>query len=98
VRGIDPGAAIRGRYRNMAEGLALVGTDSLPRAFHRLLGAAGLHLSRDPKPGDIAMIALPDGIALGSIVVATGYIVLGEMAGLSRVDLATTRRIAAWSF
>jgi hypothetical protein len=95
ARGVDPGRTIRGRYGDLTEGLTLVGVSSLPMAFHRLLVAAGLRQTRSPKCGDIALIALGDGMVRGAIVTSLGYVVLAEK-GLSRVSFAA-RRIAAWT-
>lgn len=97
IFGIDPGTSIRGRYGNLDEGLALVGVRNLPMAFHSLLGAAGLRLTRAPLPGDVVTVALSDGLARGGILTSRGYVVVGEEMGLSRVEVMAARRVAAWS-
>lgn len=96
ARGVDPGRVIRGRYSGLTEGLTLVGVNSLPMAFHRLLAAAGLRQTRSPKYGDIALIALGDGVVRGAIVTSRGYVVLAEAGGLCRVSFHA-RRVAAWT-
>lgn len=94
ARGVDPGASIRGRYDDLASGLALVGVKNLPAAFRLLLGRAGLRRTRAQLPGDIALIELSDRQPRGAIVVAKGYMLLGAR-GLSRACYA--RCIAGWS-
>jgi hypothetical protein len=96
MRGVDPASHIRGRYDDLSEGLALAGARSLPVGFHRVLGASGLRRTRSPEPGDVALIALADGVARGSIMAGAGYVLLGEN-GLSRVDIGIARLVAAWS-
>jgi hypothetical protein len=97
VRGIDPGAGIRGRYGDLHEGLALTGARNLPMAFSRLLGAAGMRPTRAPQLGDVAVISLADHIARGAIVSGFGYVLLGDRIGLSRAGFDIARRIASWS-
>ena len=97
ARGTDPASEIRSRYHDLNSGLALAGAKNLPAAFRRLLRSAGLRSTRSPVVGDIALIALADLQPRGTIVARSGYVLLGEGLGLSRVRFEGARRLAAWS-
>lgn len=96
-RGVDPVAVFRGKFKSVDELATLVGVRTLPRAFGRLIGAAGMRMTTRPVYGDIAMITIEDGGGPRGAIVGAGYIVLAKGIGLSRIPFASARRVAAWS-
>lgn len=96
ARGVDPAAEIRGRYGSLAEALELTGVRSLPSMFGKLLRSIGIPRTRAPAYGDIAVIALPGRPPRGAII-TSGYVVIADGGGLTRIPFERARRIAAWS-
>jgi hypothetical protein len=96
VSGIDPTAALRGKYRSVDEVQKLIGVSNLPHAFGRMLLAAGFRLTKTPVYGDVAMIK-PAGSDICGAIVTTGYVVLTRGGGLSRIRRDHARLVAAWS-
>lgn len=93
VRGIDPAAFCRGY--DEAEAARLVAIwGPLPRAMGRVLRAAGLRLTREPVPGDVAAIAL-DGLAHCAIRTPRGWVTKLE-TGLASFPDNRVRVVAAW--
>jgi hypothetical protein len=96
ARGIDPARDIRGRYATFEQGLELVGVKSLPMGFQRVFQRAGLRLTRQPMPGDVALIQMAGVDACGALVTSAGYVALARGGGLSRLPPDRARLIAAW--
>jgi hypothetical protein len=92
--GVDPGRLIRGMYASTAEAQDFVGVSNLPKVFGRCFLASGFKLTKRPAYGDIAMIRIGDAPVRGAIV-TDGFVVLSNVAGISRVR--TARVVAAWS-
>lgn len=93
ARGVDPAAFCRGY--DEAEAARLVALwGPLPRAMGRVLRAAGLRLTRDPVPGDVAAIGL-DGLAHCAIRTRRGWLTKLE-DGLASLPDARVRVVAAW--
>jgi hypothetical protein len=93
--GADPIAHCRG-YRAKAEADALLaGWGGLPRVMGRAARRAGLALTRNPLPGDIAAVALGS-VALGAIRTSRGWIMRLD-DGLASVPRERVRVLAAWS-
>jgi hypothetical protein len=91
--GVDPARLMRGQYETVDEAKALLGVSSLPMVFGRLCRHAGIPMTTRPQYGDICMIKL--GGSVRGAIKTSGYVVLSQGAGISRVRDA--RLVAAWS-
>lgn len=94
VRGIDPAAPLRGRYRT-AIGAArhirrLGGIEAMGRALAR---SAGLAVTEEPKPGDIGLVRDPVAGPLFAIRTRLGWVGKAP-AGLA---LGSFPVIVAWA-
>lgn len=69
--GLDPAAALRGRYRTEAECRAIIGDTPWPLVAARCLRRAGLRSTRDPLTGDVGVI-LPPGSLLAAAAIRSG--------------------------
>lgn len=96
-RGIDPLADCRG-YAGDANACLVDkgGRGGLLRAAGRALRQAGLPMTRNPQPGDVAVVKLGDNLATCAIRSARGW-VLRLDDGLASVPPERVRVLAAWS-
>lgn len=93
-RGIDPIAHCRG-YRGRAEADALLrGWGGLTRIVGRAAARIGLKLTRQPAPGDVAVVALA-GVATCAIRSAHGWILRMD-DGMAMLPPDRVRVLAAW--
>ena len=92
-RGLDPIADCRG-YAGDANA-CLRERGGLLRAAGRALRRAGLRLTRDPQPGDVAVVKLGSNLATCAIRTERGY-VLRLDDGMASVPPDRVRLLAAW--
>lgn len=60
ARGVDPAASVRGRYHSRREGIALLSNNGgIERLVSDALANAGMKVTDDPKPGDVALVLAP---------------------------------------
>jgi hypothetical protein len=94
--GSDPCAFCRGRYFDAAGAMAFYNLHGgLPRAMGRQLRVLGFRLTRDPRLGDVAAIALP-GLVIAAIVGERHYHFWME-TGAAMAERVRVRLIAAWA-
>lgn len=92
--GVDPMAHCRG-YRGEAEaGVLLTGWGGLVRAVGRGLRQTGIPMTRNPQPGDVAVVAVGN-IAACAIRTRRGW-ALRLDDGLALLPPERVRVIAAW--
>ncbi len=72
----------------------MVGVKSLPWLYATLFRQAGIGRTRSVQHGDMALIRVGRGEAIGALV-TSGFVVLDQQ-GLTRVPRAAARIIAAW--
>jgi len=94
-RGIDPIADCRGYADANACLREHGGRGGLLRAAGRALRRAGLRMTRDPQPGDVAVVKLGSNLATCAIRTERGY-VLRLDDGLASVPPERLRLLAAW--
>lgn len=93
--GIDPAAAVRGRYASESEGARYhAGFGGLARPVGRALRLAGLAMTREPGPGDVAVVAFGGRLAC-AIRTGRGF-ALRMDDGLAMVPAGMARVVAAW--
>lgn len=93
--GIDPMAYCRGGYEGARGAAAMIsGWGGLPRAVGRALRRSGVPLTRDPQPGDIAVVVLR-GIAACAIRTERWW-ALRMDDGMAMLPFDRVRVIAAW--
>ncbi len=69
--GIDAMADLRGRYRTCDDALALLqaaGCATLADAVHIGAARVGLEQTDDPRPGDVGLVEMHDGLMPGGIL------------------------------
>jgi hypothetical protein len=95
-RGVDPMAYCRGGYADeRGAGALLSGYGGLPRAVGRALRRSGAAMTRDPQPGDIAVVAVNDVAACAIRTERRWALRLDD--GMALLPLDRVRVIAAWS-
>jgi hypothetical protein len=96
ARGIDPIADCRG-YAGDANACLRErgGRGGLLRAAGRALRRAGLRLTCNPRPGDVAVVTIASNLATCAIRTERGY-VLRLDDGLASVPIERVRVLAAW--
>jgi hypothetical protein len=95
VRGFDPAADLRGRYRRLADVPGIDRLGGLLTVLSDLARASGLRTTRKPVAGDVALIAIAEGPAVGAIRGERGWMVLAEGGGISCTPVA--RVVRAWA-
>lgn len=93
-RGVDPAAFCRGYDVEQAEAW-LRELGPFPRAMGRVLRRAGLLLTTDPAPGDVAVIAF-NNVAHAAIRTERGWVTRLEPGGISSLPPNRVRVVAAW--
>jgi len=92
-RGVDPIADCRGYAGDASACLREHG--GLMRAAGRALRRLGLPMTRDPQPGDVAVVALRGNVATCAIRTPRGWIMRLD-DGLASVPAERVRLLAAW--
>jgi len=92
-RGFDPIADCRG-YAGDANA-CLRDKGGLLRAAGRALRRLGLPMTREPQPGDVAVVALDGNLAICAIRTARGWVMRLD-DGLASVPAERVRLLAAW--
>jgi hypothetical protein len=95
VRGIDPAADLRGRYRRLDEVPGIGGRRGLLGILTGLARRQRLAATRRPKPGDVALISIAGAAPVGAIRGERGWFVLAEGGGISCAPAA--RLVKAWA-
>ena len=95
-RGLDPIADCRG-YAGDANACLREhgGRGGLLRAAGRALRRLGLPMTREPQPGDVAVVALDGNLAICAIRTARGWVMRLD-DGLASVPAERVRLLAAW--
>jgi len=95
VKGIDPAADLRGRYGRLEDVPGIGGRRGLLGILTGLARRQRLAATRQPKPGDVALISIADAPAVGAIRGERGWLVLAEGGGISCAPAA--RLVKAWA-
>jgi hypothetical protein len=95
VKGIDPAADLRGRYRRLEDVPGIGGRRGLIGILTGLARRLGLTATRQPKPGDVALISIGGAAPVGAIRGDRGWFVLAEGGGISCAPSA--RLVKAWA-
>jgi hypothetical protein len=95
VRGFDPAAALRGSYHRLEDVPGMHERGGLLHVLTSLARSSGLHTTRHPRLGDVALVSIAGGPVVGAIRGERGWMVLGEGGGLSCVRSA--RMVKAWA-
>ena len=91
MTGDDPAAAYRGRYVSVGEGLALLRAEGTDDHIQRAVELFPMRHPSEAQTGDLAIVSVPDGLALGVVVGARVFLV--GLTGLYTVDLLDARKI-----
>jgi hypothetical protein len=93
-RGIDPAAALRGRYTQLDEVPGIAARGGLLRILAGLGRSYGLKVTRHPAIGDVALVSISGGPLVGAIKGPRGWLVLAPGGGISCAPTVRLKR--AW--
>jgi hypothetical protein len=95
VTGKDPAAQLRGRYTTLDQVPGIKRMGGLLSVLNDLARLQGLKVTKLPKLGDVALIRIAEGPAVGAIRGPRGWLVLAEGGGISCAPAA--RVVRAWA-
>jgi len=88
MTGEDPAAEFRGRYASLAEGLRALREAGIEDHVAAAAAALPEIAVRDARPGDLAAVRTPEGLALGVVQGPRVYVARAAGVGLAPIDMA----------